>query len=152
MGQVVRFNSATRPTAPLGCTVVVIGPEGDISTSNDLLRLFECCTVGEARTRRIGNCAKIAVRCGPDLVGLAAYRQSDGLLEVLELVVEEAGRCSAHDVVRTLLHALESACLAGGGRRVVLVPEAASHVPRDLCSGYTATGQSASAGLEKTLL
>ncbi len=149
MVQVVRLAPDKRPTTPLGCTV--IGPEGDIGASSDLLRLFEHCTVGEARARRIGNCAKIAVRCGPDLVGLAAYRQHDGLLEVRELVVEEAGRCRARDVVRILLHALESACLAGGGRRVVLGPEAAGHVPGDLCSGYTAPGQRAHAGLEKTL-
>lgn len=133
-----------------GCTV--IGPECEGGKSRDLLSLFAEGALSGVRVGRFHDCSKIAAQCGGDLVGIAAYRLRDGRLDVEELAVEQPCRCEASEIVSTLLRALESACLAGGGHRVVLSAEAAGSVANAVGEGYRATGPTGRTTLEKTLL
>jgi hypothetical protein len=64
--------------------------------------------------------------CGTRVVGLAAYERSDGELRVHEFAVDGATPRTVDQIATALLDALEMACLAGGGRRLVLLPRAAS--------------------------
>jgi hypothetical protein len=60
------------------------------------------------------------------IVGIAAYERADGELRVHEFGVDTGATLYTTDqVVNALLDALEVACLAGGGRRLVLLPRAA---------------------------
>jgi hypothetical protein len=71
-------------------------------------------------------------QCGSRVVGLAAYERVDGELRVHEFGVDENSTCTLDQIATALLDALEIACLAGGGRRLVLLPRAAltSHLLR----------------------
>jgi hypothetical protein len=59
------------------------------------------------------------------MVGVAAYERVDLELRVHEFGVDAASSCAVEQVAGALLDALEVACLAGGGRRLVLLPRAA---------------------------
>ncbi len=57
---------------------------------------------------------------------MAAYDRADGELRVHEFAVDVSTMpCAEDQVINALLDALEVACLAGGGRRLVLLPRAA---------------------------
>jgi hypothetical protein len=59
-------------------------------------------------------------------VGVAAYDRADGELRVHEFAIDATSTlCAEEHVVNALLDALEVTCLAGGGRRLVLLPRAA---------------------------
>jgi hypothetical protein len=63
---------------------------------------------------------------GSRVVGVAGYERADGEVRVHEFGVDEgAAGCTLDQVATALLDALEVACLAGGGRRLVLLPRAA---------------------------
>jgi hypothetical protein len=58
-------------------------------------------------------------------VGVAGYERVDFELRVHEFGVDGSSPCATEQIATALLDALEVACLAGGGRRLVLLPRAA---------------------------
>ena len=58
------------------------------------------------------------------LVGLAIYLRAEDELRVPELGVSATSSAGAHDVLNVLFDALETACLAGGHRRLIVTPPA----------------------------
>lgn len=58
-------------------------------------------------------------------MGVAAYERADVELRVHEFGVDDSAACRMDEIATVLLEALEVACLAGGDRRLVLLPRAA---------------------------
>ena len=105
-------------------TVRVVGPESPAIGPADLRRLFSGRTLSRVRRDRLASARRVVVLNGPRVIGLAAFDRWEDELRVCELAVEPSICYGAHDIVRQLLDALELACLAGGARRVVLLPAA----------------------------
>lgn len=104
----------------------VVGPDATCLSPADLRRLFHGRSLTPARRARILNGGRVLAACGTRVVGLAGYERSDDDLRVHEFGVDATAPCSADEIATALLDALEMACLAGGGRRLVLLPRAAS--------------------------
>jgi hypothetical protein len=116
----------TEPTPALNPVHVrVVGPEAAGLTPTDLRRLFRGRRLTPARRDRLHNSGRVVAACGSRVVGLAAYEREGGELRVHEFGVDAVPACSPDQVATALLDALEIACLAGGGRRLVLLPRAA---------------------------
>lgn len=110
---------------PVPVQVRVVGPEAACLTPTELRRLFRGRRLTPARRERLRNSGRVVAAWGSRIVGLAAYEREAGELRVHEFGVD-AGRSGTVDQIATaLLDALEIACLAGGGRRLVLLPRAA---------------------------
>jgi hypothetical protein len=106
--------------------VKVLGPDCAPLSAADLRRLFRGRRLTPARRDRIAQSGRVVAACANRTVGMAAYDRADGELRVHELAVDGSTMASAEDqVINALLDALEVACLAGGGRRLVLLPRAA---------------------------
>jgi hypothetical protein len=112
--------------------VKVVGPEAGCLTPSDMRRLFRGRRLTPARRERLSNSGRVVAVCGGRVVGLAAYEREDGELRVHEFGVDANSACALDQVATALLDALELACLAGGGRRLVVLPRAAltSHLLR----------------------
>lgn len=109
-------------TVPL--TVRVVGPESPAIGPADLRRLFSGRGLSRARRERLATARRVVVLHGPRVIGLAAFDRCDDELRVCELAVEPTICFSVQDILRQLLDAVELACLAGGAKRVVLLPAA----------------------------
>jgi hypothetical protein len=121
----VQTHAAAQARQPTPVQVRVVGPDAACLTPTDLRRLFRGRRLTPARRARLVNSGRVVAACGSRVVGLAAYERIDGELRVHEFAVD-AGTASTLDQVATaLLDALEMACLAGGGRRLVVLPRAA---------------------------
>ncbi len=106
--------------------VKVLGPDCAPLSAADLRRLFRGRRLTAARRDRIAQSGRVVATCANRTVGVAAYDRADGELRVHELAVDVGNLSCAEDhVINALLDALEVACLAGGGRRLVLLPRAA---------------------------
>jgi len=106
--------------------VQVLGPDaGDVSPA-DLRRLFKGRHLTPARRHRVSDSGRVIALCGSRVVGLAAYECTDGEFRVHEFGVDEGSPCRVDEIVSALIDALEMACLAGGGHRLVLLPRAAT--------------------------
>jgi len=106
--------------------VKVLGPDCAPLSAADLRRLFRGRRLTPARRDRIAQSGRVIATCGARTVGMAAYDRADGELRVHELAVDVGSLpCAEDQVINVLLDALEVACLAGGGRRLVLLPRAA---------------------------
>jgi hypothetical protein len=105
--------------------VKVLGPDCAPLSAADLRRLFRGRRLTPARRDRIAQSGRVVATCGNRTVGMAAYDRADGELRVHELAVDITTPCAEDQVINALLDALEVACLAGGGRRLVLLPRAA---------------------------
>lgn len=105
--------------------VRVLGPDAACLTSGDLGRLFHGRHLTPARRERLRNSGRVVAACGKRVVGLAAYERVDAELRVHEFGVDDVAPCRMDEIATVLLEALEMACLAGGGRRLVLLPRAA---------------------------
>src|SRR5512133_29197 len=105
--------------------VRVVGPEAACLSQTDLRRLFKGRRLTPARRERLRNSGRVVAACGSRVVGLAAYERDAGELRVHEFAVDEGTACTPGQIATVLLDALEIACLAGGGRRLVLLPRAA---------------------------
>jgi hypothetical protein len=106
--------------------VRVVGPDAACLTPTDLRRLFRGRRLTAARRERLANSGRVLAACGTRIVGLAAYERTDGELRVHEFAVDATTPCAGDEIATALLDALEMACLAGGGRRLILLPRAAS--------------------------
>ena len=110
------------PVTPLA--VRVVGPDSPSIGPAELRRLFLGRSLSRARRERLATARRVLVLSGQHVIGLAAFDRCDDELRVCELAVEPNICFSVQDILRQLLDALELACLAGGARRVVLLPAA----------------------------
>jgi hypothetical protein len=119
----VLTEEAVAPTLPM--QVRVVGPDSAGLTPTDLRRLFRGRRLTPARRQRLAASGRVTASCEGRMVGVAAYERVDYELRVHEFGVDAASVCAAGQIASALLDALEVACLAGGGRRLVLLPRAA---------------------------
>jgi hypothetical protein len=119
------LDQASEPQ-PSPVKVRVVGPDAACLTPADLGRLFRGRRLTAARRERLANSGRVLAACGTRMVGLAAYERTDGELRVHEFAVDATTPCAGDEIATALLDALEMACLAGGGRRLILLPRAAS--------------------------
>ncbi|HSK09352.1 MAG TPA: hypothetical protein VK911_07230 [Vicinamibacterales bacterium] len=105
--------------------VRVTGPEAFALTPGDLRRLFRGRRLTPARRQRLAASGQVLARCGTRVVGVAAYDPLGPEMRVHEFGVDSASPCPPDRIASVLLEALEVACLACGGRRLVLLPRAA---------------------------
>jgi hypothetical protein len=87
--------------------------------------LFKGRRLTPARRQRLAASGRVTATCGSRVVGVAGYERVDFELRVHELGVDASSQCEADQIATALIDALEVACLAGGGRRLVLLPRAA---------------------------
>ncbi len=121
------------PTPELAPVQVrVLGPDAACLTAADLRRLFRGRHLTPARRERLRNSGRVVAACGNRVVGLAAYDRVDNELRVHEFAVDDVAPCRMDEIASVLIEALEVACLAGGGQRLVLLPRAslAEHLLR----------------------
>jgi len=119
----------------------VLGPDSAGLSPTDLRRLFPGQRLTVARRNRLVQGGRILALCGTRVVGLAAYERTDRDVRVGEVGIDPDSACGADAIANGLLDALELACLAGGARRLVLLPRAgiADSVLR--LRGYTAIAE-----------
>lgn len=103
----------------------MLGPDAAFLTAADLARLFHGRHLTPARRDRLRNSGRVVAACGKRVVGLAAYERADTDMRVHEFGVDDSAPCRMDEIADVLLESLEVACLAGGGRRLVLLPRAA---------------------------
>lgn len=106
--------------------VRVVGPDAADLSAADLRRLFKGRHLTPARRLRLSNSGRVLAVCGTRVVGLAAYERADGEFRVHEFGIDEQSPCCVQEIACVLVDALEVACLAGGGRRLVLLPRASA--------------------------
>ena len=112
------------PPEPGPVHVSVVGPDAVGVSPADLHRLFRGRRLPAARRARLlaGGC--VLATCGSRIVGLAGYERAGADVRVHEFAIDATPRCAPDQIAAALLGALEMACLAGGGRRLVLLPRA----------------------------
>lgn len=112
--------ASTVPSLHVG----VSGPEGCALSPSDLRRLFHGRRLTPARRERLAASGRVVARCGPRIVGLAAYEPLGYEVRVHEFGADTTCTVPAEQIAGVLLDALEVACLACGARRLVLLPRA----------------------------
>ena len=105
--------------------VRVVGPDSAGLSPTDLRRLFRGRRLTPARRQRLAASGRVTATCAGRVVGVAGYERVDFELRVHEFGVDASSPCATDQIATALLDALEVACLAGGGRRLVLLPRAA---------------------------
>jgi hypothetical protein len=137
---------------PAGVEVALVGPDGPGLGLSELRRLFSGRTLSRARRDRLDTATKIVARQGHRVLGVAAYDCVGDELRVVEVALEPSPCLGPQDVLHQLLEAIELAALAGGCRRILLLPAAivaASQLER---LGFTMVNESCAGGwLEKRL-
>lgn len=106
--------------------VQVLGADADPVPPADLARLFPRVRPFSPRFDRLAQSARVEVFSHEALVGLAIYLRAEDELRVPELAVIPGGRHGSRQILNTLFDALEVACLAGGHRRLVVIPPPSS--------------------------
>jgi hypothetical protein len=149
---VARIGSVSLVPAFAPIQVRVVGPDSEEATSLELIRRPARRAATRQRREHLAHATRIVARVGGRVVGVAAYEREGTELRVLDLTLDPVPPLSGPDVMRQLLDALELAALAGGCRRIVLLPAAvvvASALER---LGYRFVGEGCAGGwLEKTL-
>jgi hypothetical protein len=112
-------------TAVAPIQVRVVGPDSVELQSVELSRLAPGRPVSRLQREHLEHATRVVARVGDRVVGVAAYERLGNELRVLDLRLDPVPPplCGT-DVVRQLLDALEVAALAGGCRRIVLLPAA----------------------------
>jgi len=125
-------------------------------TDGDVRRLFPGPTTGE-RLNRLRNWPRIVVRIDDVPVGVATYTQTPIETQIPDFAVEiphsfDVDHANVRrQVVDALLDAIQIASLAGGSRRIVVVP--ASCIKDLFRHGYLAVTEGCGGSwLEKSLL
>ncbi len=142
--------------APTALDLRVEGPDVRGLSDADVRRLFAGRTTDE-RLNRLRNWPRVVVRVDEVPVGVATYTQTPIETQVPDFSVEIPPSLAAeHDhlaaqVLDTLVEAIEIASLAGGCRRVVLIP---MHGAADLTRrGYVCVNEGCGGSwMEKSLL
>jgi hypothetical protein len=110
--------------------VRVTGPDTELA-DGDLRRLFPGSSLTGLRLDRLREWPRVVVTLGEDIVAVATCKKTEGEMRVpdigMDIPAMEAGyaaicRCSEHDIINTLLDAVELASIAGGCRRVIVSP------------------------------
>jgi hypothetical protein len=114
--------TSTAPPRAALLDVSILSRDGAPVSDSDLRRLFSGGSLTAARLDRLRDWPRILVGCGDRLVGAATCQRLEADLVVPDIGICTDCLCPEHDVLNTLLDALEAACLAGGGRRLVLSP------------------------------
>jgi hypothetical protein len=114
--------SAARRRKPPVLDVRVVERGRAARAPAELARVLSTRLVQSAHRGRLALTPRVEVRAGPTLVGVAVYRPSDSELRVPALGWTAIDGAGAHDVLARLLDTLEAVCVAGGWRRLVLVP------------------------------
>lgn len=112
--------SSSAPPLQVG----VSGPEGCALSPADLRRLFQGRRLTPARRERLAASGRVVARFGSRIVGLAAYEPLGVEVRVHEFGADAQCPVTPEQIASVLLDALEVACLAGGARRLVLLPRA----------------------------
>jgi hypothetical protein len=114
-------SSAPLPS-PEPLRVQVVGADAAPVPTSDLARLFPRLRPFSPRFDRLAQSARVEVSDGERLVGLAIYLRAEDELRVPELAVNAGPNDGARGVLNTIFDALETACLAGGHRRLIVTP------------------------------
>jgi hypothetical protein len=131
--------------------VRVVGPDSPTPTPLEVRRLFSHRLLSRARRERLARSAKVLAACDGRIIGLASFERGGDDIRVHEFAFEPDLSFSTQDILRQLLDALELACLASGGRRLVLLPNAIVAVSPLERLGYRIVNEGcAGAWLEKT--
>jgi hypothetical protein len=153
MACMTRVTSRRTATNAAALQVRVLGPESSLPTAGDVRRLFSDRALTRARRERLLGLSKVVATVGPRLVGVALFERANDEIRVHELALEPDLCFSTHDILRQLLDALELACLASGGRRLVLLPSAVIAVSPLERLGYRVVSEGcAGAWLEKRFM
>jgi hypothetical protein len=153
-----RALSGTWPTpAPtVALDLRVEGPEIHGLTDGDIRRLFPGRTTGD-RLNRLRNWPRIVVRVEHVPVGVATYTQTPLETHVPEFAVDIPASLEGDygslrsQVSNALLDAIEIASLAGGCRRIVVIP--AGRIGDFTRRGYVSVSEGCGGSwMEKTLL
>ncbi len=118
---------AATPSITPTLDVRIVGPESPRLSRADLARLFPRVRPDSRQGERLARAPRVEVRAGPSVVGVAVYQRTDAELRVPALGLVPAPGVQADAVLHLLLDTLEAMCLAGGGRRVVVIPPRGSH-------------------------
>ncbi|MFB3852459.1 MAG: hypothetical protein ACE148_01405 [Vicinamibacterales bacterium] len=139
-----------RPQSQL--RVRVDGPDGTALSAADLRRVFRGVRFTPARRTRLDQGGRVVARLGSSLVGVAAFERAGCELRVYEMGVDSSLDAEAVDeIVGAMLDALEVACMAGGGRRLVVLPRAAASCAQMRRRGFAAVAEGcAGSWFEKT--
>lgn len=101
---------------------MIVEPDRPPLAADDLRRLFPDGPPASGCAERLAHWPRILTVCGSGINGLATYQRSGDELRVGDLAADRGGSCSLEEIFDSLLDALENACLAGGGSRVVVLP------------------------------
>jgi hypothetical protein len=135
--------------APL--QVRVQGPDAPPPTPAELRRLFAGRSLSRARRERLAVTPRVLAVHAGRIVGLAAFERAHEEVRVYELAVDPGLCFGPQEIVRQLLDALELSCLAGGCRRLVLLPAAVVATGRLERLGYRLVAEGCAGGwLEKS--
>jgi hypothetical protein len=130
--------------------VRIVGPDAAGLSPSDQRRLFRHRALSRHRRDRLARSNKVVATHGAHIVGLASYERAGDELRVHEIAVDPDLCFGASDILRQLLDAVELAALAGGCRRVVLLPAAVVQVEPFERLGYRIVNERcAGAWLEK---
>jgi hypothetical protein len=146
------ITSATCDQQPSRLEVRVTGPDSEPLSDAELRRLFPGSALTQSRLERLRDWPRVSVHCGERLAAVATCHKTDAELRVPDIGLDRQCACSLQGVVHALLDALELAGLAGGCRRLVLMP------PREFPAGLDRRGyvtiaeRCAGGWLEKTLV
>lgn len=99
----------------------ILGPHCAPLDDGDVRRLFAGSALTEQRLDRLRRWPRILVRRGDAVVGAATCERAHSEFLVADVGLAENSE-TTQDVINALLDAIESACLAGGCRRIVLSP------------------------------
>lgn len=108
-------------TATLDLEATILGPHCAPLEDGDVRRLFTGSVLTEQRLDRLNRWPRILVRRGEAILGAATCERAHSEFLVPDVGLAEDGDATP-DVINALLDAIESACLAGGCRRIVLSP------------------------------
>jgi len=108
--------------------VQVSGADVEPLPAAEMSRLFPRLRPSSSRFDRLIRSARVVVRCGSRVVGFAALQRADHELRVIDLALVGTADHGVRDVLNTMLDSLETACLAGGFRRLVLPPPPRAHL------------------------
>ena len=149
--------AAPQSSERVALDILVEGPDGRGVLDADLRRLFPGGTLTGLRQERLRNWPRVVVRVDDVPAGLATYTQTPFEMQIPDFSVDiPSGVGSdrsrlAQRVLSALLDAIELASMAGGCRRIVLIPSrgAAADFER---RGYVGISEGcAGAWMEKSL-
>jgi hypothetical protein len=147
----MRAVSVLPPNQPDVLQVRVVGPDSPAVNPVDVRRLFAGRLLTKTRRERFARSPKVLASQGSRVIGLASFERENDEIRVHEFAFSHELGFSTKDVLRRLLDALELACLASGGRRLVLLPQAIVAVgPLERLGYHLVNEGCAGAWLEKT--